>query len=46
MRLTAIASTVVCALLAGPFVLVEGLRASIPLLIALVLGVIWTVISE
>lgn len=46
MRLTAIASTVVCAMLTGPFIFVEGLRASIPLLIALVLGVVWTVISE
>jgi len=33
-------------MLTGPFIFVEGLRASIPLLIALVLGVIWTVISE
>ena len=46
MRLTAIASTVVCAMLTGPFIFVEGFRASIPLLISLLLGIVWTVISE
>lgn len=46
MRITAIASTVICALLTGPFILVEGFRPAIPLLISLILGIIWTVISE
>lgn len=46
MRLTAITSTVICAMLTGPFIFVEGFRASIPLLIALILGIVWTVISE
>ena len=46
MRITAISSTVMCALLTGPFILVEGIRPAIPLLISLILGIIWTVISE
>ena len=46
MRFSAITSTVMCALLTGPFILVEGIRPAIPLLISLILGIIWTVISE
>ena len=46
MRITAISSTVMCALLTGPFILVEGIRPAIPLLISLILGIIWAVISE
>lgn len=46
MRLASILSTVMVSAISPMYIISHGIRASVPLLIALVLGIIWTVVAE
>ena len=46
MRLASILSTIVVAMATMPYILNHGIRSAVPLLIALVCGVIWSVTCE
>ena len=46
MRLASVMSTIIVAFATMPYILNHGIRSAIPLLIALVCGVIWSVTCE